>query len=146
MTFHRLVITECLLLLGLGLVGAAQDVEIKKVPMKSVSASSGKGMYVNYCAVCHGMDGKGVGPAAKALKTPPPDLTVLAKKNGGTFPESHVYSVIVGDANMPASHGEKDMPVWAALFRESCGGVPAESEVHQRVGNLTKYVGSLQQK
>ncbi|MBZ5572099.1 MAG: cytochrome c [Acidobacteriia bacterium] len=48
-----------------------------------MSPASGQQMYSAYCAVCHGNDGKGGGPAAEALKVPPPDLTVLARKNGG---------------------------------------------------------------
>ena len=52
---------------------------IKHVPVKVTSAASGKEMYVSYCAVCHGTDGKGNGPAASALKTPPTDLTMLSK-------------------------------------------------------------------
>jgi mono/diheme cytochrome c family protein len=135
-----------LLLFVLGLVCAAQDVTIKKVPMKYVQASSGESMYHNYCAVCHGKTGKGGGPAVKALTTLPPDLTLLTAHNNGTFPEMHVYNVIRGDMNMPAAHGDKDMPTWEGLFRESCGATPSEAELHQRIGNLTKYVETLQKR
>jgi cytochrome c553 len=133
-----------LLLFALGLVCAAQDVTIKKVPIKHVPAFSGESMYNNYCAVCHGKTGKGGGPAVKALTTLPPDLTLLAAHNNGTFPGTHVYTVIRGDANMPAAHGEKDMPAWGGLFLESCGANPPEAEIHQRISNLTKYVETLQ--
>jgi mono/diheme cytochrome c family protein len=37
---------------------------VKKVPAPYTRASSGKDMYVTYCASCHGKDGKGNGPAA----------------------------------------------------------------------------------
>jgi mono/diheme cytochrome c family protein len=100
-------------------------------------------MYTHYCAVCHGKTAKGDGPAITALNTPPPDLTLLAAHNNGKFPENHVYAVIRGDANMPAAHGDKDMPVWAPLFRD-CGSSHTELAVHQRVGNLTRYLASLQ--
>ena len=72
-------------------------------------------MYTNYCAVCHGTEGKGNGPAADALKTPPADLTMLSKKNGGTYPAIKVGSAIRGDAHV-AAHGSKEMPVWGKLF------------------------------
>lgn len=55
---------------------------IKHVPVKSTSPASGKQMFVNYCASCHGADGKGDGPAAAALKTPPQTSRFLAKTMG----------------------------------------------------------------
>jgi len=134
------------LLLALASVCVAQNVEIKKVPIQRTSAYSGQAMYGTYCAVCHGTNGTGNGPAARGLRTMPANLANLAQTHAGTFPATHVYAIISGDANMPAAHGEKDMPMWAALFRETCGGTPSESEVHQRISNLTRYVESLQRK
>jgi mono/diheme cytochrome c family protein len=144
MSLRRFICVVSMFLLAFTVVCAAQEVAIKKVPIKPVAAYSGEGMYSNYCAVCHGKDGTGNGPAAEALKTVPPNLTRLAKQNNGKFPYSHVYNVIRGDTNMPSAHGAKDMPVWAALFIQSCGASPVDLEVHQRISNLTKYVESLQ--
>ncbi len=45
-------------------------------------------------AACHERDGKGDGPAASELKTPPTDLTALTRQNGGKFPSDHVASVL----------------------------------------------------
>ena len=59
---------------------------IKHVPITNAPSNSGKEMFASYCAVCHGTDGKGNGPAASAMKTPPADLTLLAQKNGGKYP------------------------------------------------------------
>jgi mono/diheme cytochrome c family protein len=67
---------------------------IEKVPMKATAANSGEEMYKEYCAACHGKEGKGDGPAASALKVPPPDLTILAKNNKGNYPADHVSSVL----------------------------------------------------
>lgn len=116
---------------------------IKHVPIQSTSPVSGKDMYTAYCAVCHGTDGKGGGPAASALKTPPSDLTVLSKNNGGKYPALKATAAIRGDSAFPA-HGSKEMPVWGTLFWNLSGG--HESEVQQRVANLTRYVESLQVK
>jgi mono/diheme cytochrome c family protein len=116
---------------------------VKHVPITDVSPSSGKEMFQSYCAVCHGKDAKGDGPAASALKVPPPDLTQLAKKNGGKYPSAHVASVIRGQADL-ASHGSKDMPVWGPLF--SSISQSHEGQVQQRVANLVTYIESLQQK
>jgi mono/diheme cytochrome c family protein len=118
-------------------------VAVKHVPITKTSASSGKEMFVNYCAVCHGKDGKGNGPAASALKTLPTDLTTLAQKNGGKFDSAHVAAVIRGQAATPA-HGSADMPVWGPLFSSISQG--HESEVQQRVANLVKYIEGLQVK
>lgn len=119
------------------------QVTVKHVPISKTSASSGKEMFVNYCAVCHGKDGKGNGPAAPALKNPPTDLTTLAQKNGGKFDSAHVAAVIRGQAGTPA-HGSADMPVWGPLFSSISQG--HQSEVQQRVANLVKYIEGLQVK
>lgn len=118
------------------------NVTIKKVTVKRTSPASGQQMFVSYCASCHGKAGKGDGPAAPALKVTPTDLTMLAKQNGGKFPADHVATVIA-DGTV-AAHGSKDMPVWGHLFRSLSGG--HDSEVQQRVANLTKYVESMQTK
>jgi len=89
--------------------------EIKRVPAAYTDPSSGKGMYDAYCASCHGVDGKGDGPAAPALKVLPTNLTSLAIKNGATFPAAHVSAVIRG-ATVTLAHGSKDMPVWGPIF------------------------------
>ncbi len=126
--------------------GQSQDqsgTAIKHVPVKVTSAASGKEMYISYCAVCHGTEGKGNGPAASALNTPPADLAALSRNNGGKFPSLKVSQAIRGDANVVA-HGTKEMPVWGALFRDLSQG--HEGEVQQRINNLTKYIESLQDK
>ena len=131
------------LLVCLAVFGEPQQPQIEHVPAKPISPASAQGMYTAYCAVCHGNDGKGGGPAAEALKVPPPDLTILARKNGGKYPSDHVTTAIQGDPHMPA-HGSKEMPVWGNLFWRMSQG--QTSEVQLRVSNLNKYVESLQAK
>ena len=121
----------------------SQDKVIKHVPMKQTNAASGQEMYGSYCAVCHGTDGKGGGPAASALKAVPTDLTKLAANNKGEYPALHVASVLRGEAETPA-HGSKDMPVWGPLFRHISQG--HDAEVQQRIANLNKYLEGMQQK
>jgi mono/diheme cytochrome c family protein len=116
---------------------------IQHVPVKAVSPASGKDMYMSYCAVCHGTDGKGGGPAASALKIPPTDLTLLTKTNGGKYPALKVTSTIRGETALP-SHGSKEMPVWGTLFWSMSSG--HQGEVQQRVVNLTHYIETMQAK
>lgn len=117
---------------------------IKEVPIVPVNPTSGVDMYKEYCAVCHGVDGKGNGPAATALKKMPTDLTQLAHKNGGKYPEELVAASIRGDTLLPA-HGSQNMPVWGTLFHSGMGQRP-ESEVQLRIVNLTTYIKTLQAK
>lgn len=131
------------LLLVLAIPAAAQQPEIKRGTVPYTSPTSGKDMYMSYCAVCHGKGGKGDGPAAAALKISPANLTTLTKRNNGKFPASHVSSTILGEADLPA-HGSREMPVWGPLFRSL--DTHGDLIVRQRVTNLTDYIKSLQEK
>ncbi len=144
MTIRRLLVALLFLPL-LGVLCSAQQVRIKRVPIKEVSPVSGQEMYVNYCAQCHGQSAKGDGPVTFAVNADPPDLTLLTKNHQGKFPEMYVAGVISGDQWLPA-HGSKDMPMWGSLFRSLHGGASSPAEVHQRIHNLTDYVASLQEK
>jgi mono/diheme cytochrome c family protein len=108
-------------------------------------ADSGKQMYVNHCAPCHGVDGRGHGPTAAALKFPPPDLTTIAKAHNGVFPAEHVEAVLRFGVDNPA-HGSKEMPVWGPLLRsrDEIGGTNPEQAL--RMSNLVRYVKALQVK
>ncbi len=116
---------------------------VRHVPITHVPSNSGKEMFKSYCAVCHGTDAKGNGPAASALKTTPPDLTLLAEKNGGKYPSAHVASVLRGQASTP-SHGSQEMPIWGPLFSSISEG--HEAQVQQRTANLVTYIETLQRK
>ena len=105
-----------------------------------IRSVKGVDLYRAYCASCHGLDAKGNGPAASALKTKPADLTALAKKNGGVFPAPRVRKVIMGDGVI-ASHGSREMPVWGPIFHQ------IEEDVDRgnvRLENLVKYLESVQ--
>ncbi|MGO4881467.1 MAG: c-type cytochrome [Bryobacteraceae bacterium] len=126
-------------------IAAAQQppTTVKKVPVHPTTSMAGKDLFREYCAVCHGATGKGNGPAAGALKVAPADLTLIAQKNGGKFPEVRVQSIINGEAEGPLAHGSKDMPVWGDLFRHM-GHNPDVGSV--RVYNLMKYLEEIQVK
>jgi mono/diheme cytochrome c family protein len=115
------------------------------------SAEIGKRDYLNFCASCHGAEGKGDGPVAKSLRNTPADLSKLSETNMGVFPFSRVYEAIDGRFDA-AVHGSREMPVWGDLFTPAYGwygGVPysnemAQAVVHGRILALIEYVFRLQ--
>ena len=128
--------------IALGVLGAQSNTTIKHVPLSPTSAASGKEMYVTYCAVCHGADGKGGGPAAAALKAQPANLSQLTAKNGGTFPELRLVTTLsAGDV---VAHGSTQMPVWGELFKGLDGGKQPIAQM--RIANLIAYIKSIQAK
>jgi mono/diheme cytochrome c family protein len=114
---------------------------VKKVPVSRTSPASGPEMFANYCASCHGKEGRGDGPVVAALKKAPPDLTIISARNNGAFPELQVLHAISGEAGIPA-HGSLDMPVWGEVFRSLNSG--SSDLIRMRLSNLTDYVKSLQ--
>jgi mono/diheme cytochrome c family protein len=105
----------------------------------------GHRFYVTYCSACHGMEGRGDGPVAPDLRTPPADLTQIAKRRGGQFPVADIAAYIDGRADVRA-HGNRDMPVWGERFGEQVGGGSLGEEVVR--GNLlilVNYIQSIQQ-
>lgn len=133
-----------LLVLLIAFAGVAANAQnVKRVPVSPTSPASGQQMFTTYCAVCHGTEGKGNGPAATALKKTPANLTELTARNGGKFPELKVFDTIKGDLETPA-HGSRDMPIWGTVFQGLGHG--SQGEVQLRISNLTAYVQSIQGK
>ncbi len=104
---------------------------------------SGHQMFKEHCAACHGENGKGRGPVTAFFRALPPDLTTLAKRHGGTFPEKYVSTVLLFGLGSRA-HGTVEMPVWGPIFREL--DHYNEAAVRQRVKNLCEYLESIQEK
>ena len=114
---------------------------IKRVPVTDVHTIDGQVLFDHYCAVCHGKDAKGTGPAADALKKGPADLTQISRKAGGTFPEVHVMRIIKGD-DVVGAHGTRDMPIWSELFTS----LSSKEATELRVNALMKYLQTIQAK
>ena len=124
----------------IGVLGAQTKPTIKHVHLSPTSPSSGREMFATYCAVCHGPEGKGGGPAAVALKKQPTDLTRLALNNGGKYPEFLVLETLKGRA--VEAHGSQEMPIWGDLFKSL--GTGEKNMIELRIVNLNWYVESLQ--
>ncbi len=122
-------------------VHATETKPIKK-PVEE-AGPSGEKLYKQDCAVCHGNDLKGNGPAPPPFKDVPPDLTKLAKSHGGKFPEKYFEDVLRNGVVIPA-HGSPEMPTWGADFRTR--EHLDSAQVTQRITSLSNYIKSLQEK
>ena len=120
-----------------------QSTSQQKEPVRRADITSGKKIFANYCASCHGIDGKGNGPAAAALKPAPTDLTTLAKANEGKYPAGFVSAVLKFGRN-PAAHGSSEMPVWGSRFKMIDPSQDPTGQHH--VDDVVAYIGSLQGK
>jgi mono/diheme cytochrome c family protein len=125
-------------LLGLGLSARPALAQQDKV------LSDGRLEYEENCTNCHGLVGRGDGQVADLLIVRPPDLTQIAKRNGGVFPFWKVYDMIGGQKPVRA-HEFSGMPHWADRFRteEQTRYLPP-AEV--RILLLTHYLESIQEK
>jgi len=115
----------------------------RATPPFVIESMTGPDLFRFYCASCHGSDGKGRGPVAAALKTPPADLTSIALRNGGRFPQARVRTFVSSGEPVVAAHGSLDMPVWGPIFR---GLDPSEVRTKVRIENLVSYIESIQEK
>ena len=149
---------------GTSVAGSPQrgSTAIQRQTAPITRADPGAETYRMYCASCHGVSGKGDGPAAGSMKTAPTDLTQLAKRNEGTFPTADFEYMLTGreELDLPVGfalfpnadfeqvltgpnpmmvHGSPEMPVWGHVFL-------AMGDELLRVNNLSRYVASLQEK
>jgi mono/diheme cytochrome c family protein len=114
-----------------------------KNPPLILKSVAGRDLFEFYCAACHGRDGKGRGPVAAALRVPPPDLTMLAARNDGLFPNARVEALVTGDGEVPPAHGSREMPVWGPIFR----ALDANDRLNRvRIANIAEYLASIQVK
>jgi mono/diheme cytochrome c family protein len=135
-----------MLLLGLLLLPAVLFWAAQKQGEASSPARNpieGAEIFRHYCASCHGVDGRGHGPASVALKHGAPDLTRISQRNGGTFPFQRVKEVIEGKEPGPLGHGSREMPVWGPVFHE----VESDMDLGEvRLDAVTKTIEAMQQR
>lgn len=110
------------------------------------SGYSGAELYSRFCASCHGAKGYGDGPVAATFKIIVPDLTRIARRHGGTFPEEQVRKIIDGRKTLPP-HGSREMPVWGFEFYAQNADKPdSQRRTDEMVARLTEYLRSLQKR
>ncbi len=110
----------------------------------AVDSISGAYAYRTHCASCHGLEGKGDGPLADGLRFHPADLTLIARRHGGSFPTEKVIRIVDGRDPLKG-HGGPDMPVWGDVFRNADTNYD-EKRVKQKIHWIVEYLKTLQLK
>jgi len=109
------------------------------------AAARGKTTYRVYCSNCHGREARGDGKLAELLKVKPADLTQIARRNGGAFPEEEIHRVIDGREPVEG-HGRQEMPVWGLTFQDPARDNTQEEEVTTRIRELVTFLKSIQER
>lgn len=128
---------------------AAQEPKAPKAPAgqapgSGVATVSGAYAFRTYCASCHGVDGKGEGPLTDSLRFRPPDLTLIAKRNGGEYPADKVTRIVDG-RNPVKGHGGPDMPIWGDAFRNAETGFDQEA-ARAKIRSVVEHLKTIQAK
>ena len=156
MDMSRFRLASFWLVAGLAAAVIVQIADVKAVrcqtPKSTGGSTPGKLEYQRACARCHGDDGKGGGPTGDASAAKTQDLTLLAKHNGGVFPERKILRVIHNTEPI-AAHGPREQPVWGKGFSlrlnvaTGASNLPGSSaQIDYRVRQLTQYLKSIQEK
>ncbi|MBI2828162.1 MAG: c-type cytochrome [Acidobacteria bacterium] len=124
---------------------AAQDPRDERASALAIQA--GRDTFRQFCAPCHGVDGKGHGPVAPVLTTPPTDLTSVKRRNMGVFPLATLEAMLTAATRLqtaahPMAHGSEQMPIWGPTFLAIDNG---PTLARARVANLLAYLESTQQ-
>lgn len=135
---RRVVFVALVVLLAPAVAWAQAKPTVKTEPARDLSPTDGPAMFKSYCSPCHGISGKGDGPAAAALTPKPADLTQFARRRNGVFSAKDFEDKVNGMAMSPA-HGSSAMPVWGPIFQQL-------GSQQLRIANLRKHVESLQVK
>jgi mono/diheme cytochrome c family protein len=106
---------------------------------RAADLAEGIDLYRNHCAACHGVDGEGDGPAAPAMRTPVPNLRILARRNGDVFPADAVTAYIDG-TEIKAAHGDRQMPIWGEVFRSADA-----KKARERIDSLVEFLRTMQE-
>ena len=113
-------------------------------PARSLPADLGAQLFARYCASCHGTTGVGDGPVARALSRPPADLTRIAARRGGAFPDGEIAQWIDGRFDVPA-HGTREMPIWGRQLADPIAEDASGEEVARgRIDLLVEYLKTIQ--
>ena len=115
-------------------------------PDEMPGVSDGRSLFMQNCAVCHGVDGKGDGAMARAMTRAPANLTLISVRNGDVFPRAKVLSTIDGYAR--SEMDGPNMPEFGALLQGDL--VPLDTgdgvmtPTPRKLVALLEYIESIQ--
>jgi hypothetical protein len=73
-----------------------------------------------------------------------PDLTRIAARRGGVFPDEEIFKIVDGQADL-RSHGPRHMPVWGyEFFGDDPDDEAAHRQATEMVERLVEYLRSIQ--
>jgi len=87
--------------------------QLSPIPADKTSINTGKRIYIDLCARCHGVDLQGDGPDAPALKTSP---TNLSKMSGNHSDGDFAWKIKTGKGEMPAWEDDlEEKEIWSLV-------------------------------
>jgi mono/diheme cytochrome c family protein len=135
---RRIALSSALLALVAARPAAAEQ------PAPSLLVEAGERLYVRHCAVCHAKTGRGDGVFAGILRTAPADLTTIAARRGGRFPDDEIARFVDGRL-VPPAHGTREMPVWGRwLGQPIAEGTEPDEVARGEILAITEYLKTLQ--
>jgi mono/diheme cytochrome c family protein len=109
---------------------------------RTLAVEAGRNTYRQFCAPCHGQQGKGDGPVAAMLLTKPINLTQVNRRHNGVFPEAQFEAMLTLTRIQTAAHGSGPMPIWGPVFQSIDSSATL---ARARVVNLLAYLESIQE-
>lgn len=107
---------------------------------------AGRALYRDYCATCHGMEGRGDGPMGMILNIVPSDLTMLYANNDDGFPRMRTIMRI--DGRDPIIGHTGAMPIFGPVMEGKSAVLDAEDGTPilttQRMADLIAWLEQIQ--
>jgi mono/diheme cytochrome c family protein len=100
---------------------------------KRAGPAEGAELFAVHCALCHGRNGEGRGALSAQLMWNPADLTRIATRRDGVFPEFEVFELIARRDPL-GNHQSPEMPRWGKFWKDD-----------SKIDALVAYLRTIQQ-